>query len=70
MEGKQELDMSVAMEELVSSFIDMDGNSRVMFMKLIVTKMNDQEVDLILEVKYYIFVYCIGQLTGELSHIF
>ena len=50
MERKEEMDMATAVEGLISLFVNMDGDSRVMFISILVTKMKDDEVDLILEV--------------------
>lgn len=40
----------MAVEGLVNLFVNMDGTSRVMFIRLLVTKMNDEEVDVFLQV--------------------
>ena len=45
------MDMSLAVQGLVNLFINMDGTSRVMFIRLLVTKMKDQEIDIFLEVE-------------------
>jgi len=44
------MDMTKAVEGLVNLFINMDGTSRVMFIQLLVTKMEDDEINLILQV--------------------
>jgi len=44
------MDMTVAVQGLVNLFLNMDVNSRGMFIKLLVVKMEEEEVDLILEV--------------------
>jgi len=44
------MDMTVAVQGLVNLFLNMDGKSREMFIKLLVVKMEEEEVDLILEV--------------------
>jgi len=44
------LDMTVAVQGLVNLFLNMDGKSRLMFIKLLVVKMEDREVDLLLQV--------------------
>merc|ERR1719509_262369 len=44
------MDMSQAVRGLVNLFINMDGSSRVMFIRLLVTKMEDEEVDMVLQV--------------------
>jgi len=44
------MDMTVAVQGLVNLFLNMDVKSREMFIKLLVVKLEEQEVDLILEV--------------------
>jgi len=44
------MDMTVAVQGLVNLFLNMDRRSREMFIKLLVVKMEEQELDLILEV--------------------
>ena len=44
------MDMTVAVQSLVNLFLNMDGQSREMFIKLLVVKMEEEEVDFILRV--------------------
>jgi len=44
------MDMTVAVQGLVNLFLNMDVNSRRMFIKLLIVRMEEEEVDLILEV--------------------
>jgi len=44
------MDMTAAVQGLVNLFLNMDAKSREMFIKLLVVKMEEEEVDLILEV--------------------
>jgi len=50
MEKGEGMDMSMAVEGLIDLFDSIDGTSRVTFIRILVTKMKDYEVDLILEV--------------------
>jgi len=44
------MDMTLAVQGLVNLFLNMDGTSRVMFIRILVTKMKDEEIDLVLQV--------------------
>ena len=44
------MDMTEAVHGLVNLFLNMDGKSRLMFIKLLVVKMEENEVDLLLQV--------------------
>jgi len=48
--GIPRMDLTLAVQGLVNLFTNMDGNSRVMFIKLLVTQMKDEEVDVFLQV--------------------
>jgi len=43
------MDMTVAVQGLVNLFLNMDVKSREMFIKLLVVKMEEEEVDLLLQ---------------------
>jgi len=46
----EEMDMTVAVQGLVNLFLNMDRKSREMFTKLLVAKMEEEELDLLLQV--------------------
>merc|ERR1719330_763039 len=50
MEKGEGLDMSMAVEGLIDLFGSIDGTSRVRFIRILITILQDEEVDLILEV--------------------
>ena len=47
------MDMTLAVQGLVNLFLNMDRESRGMFIKLLVVKMEEEEVDLLLQVKWF-----------------
>jgi hypothetical protein len=44
------MDMTMAVHGLVNLFVNLDGNSRIMFIRLLITKLKEQEIDVFLEV--------------------
>ena len=55
------MDMTKAVEGLVNLFVNMDVTSRGMFIRILVTKMEDDEIDLLLEVcKLFIYIFVFG----------
>jgi len=50
MDGNPGMDMTLAAQGLVNLYVNMDSNSRVMFIRLLIAKMKDDEVDFVLQV--------------------